>query len=104
MRRLILPLAISLGIVLAASAGAFLRTDQPESHEQARLVSTTAGADLPLLATQAPPTTAGVEPLGSAGDQPTGSATEGVIKTGCGRATPCPGRSCEDCPLNRLLK
>ena len=103
MSRLIFPLAISLGIVLAASAGAFLRTDQPESHEQARLVSTTAGADLPLLETQAPPTMR-VEPLGSAGDQPTSPATEGVIKTGCGRATPCPGRSCEDCPLNRLLK
>ena len=104
MRRLILPLAISLGIVLAVSAGAFLRTDQPESPEQARLVSTTAGGDLAPLATQAPATTAGVKPLGSAGDQPTSPATEGVIKTGCGRATPCPGRSCEDCPLNRLLK
>ena len=24
-------------------------------------------------------------------------------KTGCGRPEPCPGRSCEDCPHNRLL-
>jgi len=104
MRKLILPLAISLGIVLAVGAGAFLRTDQPESPEQARLVSTTAGGELAPLETQAPPTTTTAEPLGRAGDQPTGSTTEGVIKTGCGKATPCLGRSCEDCPLNRLLK
>jgi len=24
-------------------------------------------------------------------------------KTGCGKPEPCPGRSCEDCPYNRLL-
>ena len=24
-------------------------------------------------------------------------------KTGCGRPEPCPGRSCEGCPHNRLL-
>jgi len=39
-------------------------------------------------------------PAESAGDaQP---STE--IKTGCGKPEPCPGRSCEDCPHNRLLK
>ena len=103
MRRLILPLAISLGIVLAVSAGAFLRTDQPESPGQAPPLYTTAGSGSAPLETQAPPTTT-AEPLGRAGDQPTGPATEGAIKTGCGKATPCPGRSCEDCPLNRLLK
>jgi len=47
---------------------------------------------------------ADADPPALSGEATVGENQTAQPKTGCGKAEPCPGRSCEDCPHNRLLK
>jgi len=116
-KRFLAPLALTLGLVLVLVAAASFRSGPADHQQQTQVASRPAGpavADAeqsaPLAQTPADSTAAAVqadEPGGSA--QPAARAEaqpadEPAVKTGCGKAVPCPNRDCKDCPLNRYLK
>ena len=120
MKRFLAPLALTLGLVLVVVAAASLRSGPADNRPQSQVASQPAAADAersaPLAQTPADSTAPAVqaeEPGGSA--QPAARAEpapraeaqpaeEPAVKTGCGRAVPCPNRDCKDCPANRYLK
>lgn len=126
MKRLIAPLAITLVLVLALGIGALLRQRgsdavteaRPAPTQTAQAPLTEAGPGPAALAhtanLPAPGAPAGGEPTAAdqqapqvaeaEAEQTIAQAEEPLAKTGCGKPFPCPGRSCEDCPNNRLLK
>ena len=113
-KRFLAPLALTLGLVLVLVAAASLRSGPADHIPQAQVASGPAVSDVerpaPLAQTPADSTALAVqadEPGGSA--QPAARAEaqpadEPAVKTGCGKAVPCPNRDCKDCPLNRYLK
>jgi len=109
-KRFLAPLALTLGLVLVLVAAASFRSGPADHSPQTQVASRPAGpavADAersaPLAQTPAGSTApaARAEPAPQAEAQP---AEEPAVKTGCGKAVPCPNRDCKDCPLNRYLK
>jgi hypothetical protein len=103
MKRRFAPLIISLGLLVVFSAAAYLRAG-PTPHDQATGPPSARGAA--VLEDQAPtPAAVGTQPAAeNAEPGAADSADQAVVKTGCGKPEPCPGRSCEDCPNNVLLR
>jgi len=89
-----LPLVVSLALLLAFSAAAYVRS-APSGQIEVAQAAQVADVSQPEAARPALPANA------EAGDATQAAA---VPKTGCGRAEPCPGRDCRDCPSNYLLK
>lgn len=58
----------------------------------------------PELAPSASSAGAGPARPAEAAAEPRPEPTQPPVKTGCGKATPCPNRSCEDCPFNIYLR
>jgi len=115
MKRRFLPLTIALAGLLAFVAVAAMKSDtpQPAAGASLTLASELARAQprqLPQPA-PAPAHTPADGALDAAPAAPTTPAAEAApepeqpsVKTGCGKAVPCPNRSCEDCPFNIYLK
>jgi hypothetical protein len=95
-KRFLAPLALTLGLVLVLVAAASLRSGPADNRPQSQVASQPAVSDTeqsaPLAQTPADSTAPAVQ------------AEEPAVKTGCGRAVPCPNRDCKDCPANRYLK
>jgi hypothetical protein len=112
------PLAIVLVLVLGAALATALRaphdtqTTLPAATESQLAVeragspaASPKAAAVEVDAPAATETTAPQPSEGSAGqDGLAGQAEQPKIKTGCGKAVPCPNRSCENCPFNIYLK
>lgn len=105
-------LTIALASVLAFAVFAASQNDPPQEVGQAYVApasvaeqqqNATAPAPNAAPITQEPapaPTAspaAAKEPPASESDQP-------ALRTGCGKAVPCPNRDCRDCPHNIYLK
>lgn len=58
----------------------------------------------PELAPSAPSAPANPATPAEAAAEPQPEPTQPPVKTGCGKAAPCPNRSCEDCPFNIYLR
>jgi hypothetical protein len=110
MKRFLAPLALTLGLVLVVVAAASFRSGPADPSPQTQVASQPAGpavsdVERPAPVAQAPTGSiapaAQAQPAAQAEAQP---AEEPAVKTGCGKAVPCPNRDCKDCPLNRYLK
>jgi hypothetical protein len=115
MKRFLAPLALTLGLVLVVVAAASLRSGPADHSPQTQVAPQPAG---PAVADVQHPTSVAQAPAGgtaladstapAAQAQPAAQpeaqpAEQPAVKTGCGKAVPCPGRDCKDCPLNRYL-
>ncbi len=109
MKRFLAPLALTLGLVLVVVVAASLSSG-PADHrpqpagpavadvEQPAPVAQAHAGNVALADSAAPAAQAQPAPQPEA--QP---AEKPAVKTGCGKAVPCPGRDCKDCPANRYL-
>jgi hypothetical protein len=112
------PLAIALALLLGVTLAMALRAPRDSQAtvpgspgpqlaiEQVRNPSAT--PDPPVVEVKVPDVSQTTEPQpseGSATEDGAGAQTEQPkVKTGCGKAVPCPNRSCETCPFNIYLK
>jgi len=113
-KKLLAPLTITLGLMLALGAAASLRSGPPEPGTPLQLASPASQTKISdaVVPVAPPEETVGTATSGSSAFDTTAPPAESetaspdgpVVKTGCGKPTPCPNRSCEDCPFNRYLK
>jgi len=102
-KRFLPPLAIALGLVLALAA-ASLRSAPSESEAQTQVAARAAAPAVPDTEPSSAQVDVESNPTGSVAQEKTQPTDQLVVKTGCGKAVPCPNRDCKDCPLNRYLK
>ena len=109
MKRFLAPLALTLGLVLVVVAAASLSSGPADHSPQTQAAPQPAGpavADVqhPTPVAQAPTGGAALADSAAPAAQPEAQpAEQPAVKTGCGKAVPCPGRDCRDCPANRYL-
>jgi len=112
------PLAIALALVLGVTLALALRgpgdsqgtvpvASGPYSAvEQGR--NPAANPNPPAVEVEGPDVPQATEPyvseVGAAEDGSGAQAAQPEVKTGCGKAVPCPNKSCETCPFNIYLK
>ena len=110
MAKQFLPLTIALASLCALAAFAALLPGSTP-HPKPGYLSSAVGQ--PKMAAQAAPRAADLqaeaaEPATEAtnvtGQKSTRPAAKTAGQTGCGKHTPCPNKSCEDCPFNIYLK
>jgi len=109
MKRFLAPLGLILGLALVVAAARF-RSGPADRCPETQFASQSAGPAVSDSERSAP-----VAQVPNGGTAPTAQAEPGAqaeaqtvdepaVKTGCGKAVPCPNRDCKDCPLNRYLK
>lgn len=100
MKRRFLPLIGALLLLVGLASAALIQGEPVDTVSPARVSSSSvAPVDVPVEPSALEPQTAAERTAGRGS-----SAEPARVITGCGKPTPCPDRSCEDCPRNIYLR
>lgn len=100
MKRRFLPLIGALLLLSGLVSAALLQGESADTVSPTPIsVSAPAPAEGP-----AAPADLGDKPVAEPATEPATAAEPERVVTGCGKPTPCPDRSCEDCPRNIYLR
>jgi TolA-binding protein len=100
MKKRFLPLIGALLLLTGLASVALVQGQSADTGSTARVSSpATAPAEAPVE-----PSAQDVQSAAEQSAQPANSGESSKVITGCGKPTPCPDRSCEDCPRNIYLR